>query len=60
MGFKYLVEKHAREGMMVYMLWDGIQKSNHLLPNELFKKRKMRAYYFEMLVKNEGVIIDSC
>jgi hypothetical protein len=26
--------------MMVQMIWDEILKSNHLLPNELFKYKK--------------------
>jgi hypothetical protein len=40
MGFKYLVEEHAKKGMMVQTLCDGILKSNHLLSNELFEQRK--------------------
>jgi hypothetical protein len=31
--------KHVGKGMMVYMLQDKILKLNHLLSNELFKKR---------------------
>jgi hypothetical protein len=41
MGFKYLVEKHVGNNMMVQMLQDGILKLNHLLFNELFKRRKI-------------------
>jgi hypothetical protein len=37
MGFKHPIEKHVGKGMMVYMLQDGILKSNHLLLDELFK-----------------------
>jgi hypothetical protein len=40
MGFKYHVREHARKGMMVQMLQDGILKLNHLLPNEMFKRKK--------------------
>jgi hypothetical protein len=40
MGFKYLVKEHAREGMMMQTLQNGILKMNHLLSNELFKKWK--------------------
>jgi hypothetical protein len=40
MGFKYHVRKHARKGMMVQMFQDGILKVNHLLPNEMFKRKK--------------------
>jgi hypothetical protein len=39
MALRYFVEEHAREGMMVQTLQDGILKSNHLLLNELFKKK---------------------
>jgi hypothetical protein len=37
MGLKCLIEEHARKGMMVQMLRDGILKLNHLLFDELFK-----------------------
>jgi len=40
MGFKYLVGEHIEEGMMVQTLQDGILMSNHLLLNELFKRKK--------------------
>jgi hypothetical protein len=40
MGFKYFVRKHVGKGMMVQMFQDRILKSNHLLPNELFKGKK--------------------
>jgi hypothetical protein len=39
MGFRYFIEEHVGKGMMVQMLQDGILKSNHLLPNELFKQK---------------------
>jgi hypothetical protein len=42
MGLKYFVKKYVGNGMMVQMLQDGILKLNHLLPNEMFK-RKTRA-----------------
>jgi hypothetical protein len=43
MGFKYFVEEHAKEGMVVQTLQDGILKSNHLLFDELFKRKKTHA-----------------
>jgi hypothetical protein len=43
MGFKYPIGEHVGKGMMVQMLQDGILKSNHLLPNELFKRKKVCA-----------------
>jgi hypothetical protein len=36
----YPIEKHVKEGMMVQMYQNGILKSNHLLLNELFKRKK--------------------
>jgi hypothetical protein len=42
MGLKYPIEKHAKKGMMVQTLQDGILKLKHLLPNELFKWKKTR------------------
>ncbi len=52
MGLRNYVGEHVEEGMMVYTFQDGILKSNHLLPNELFKKRSlyMLAYENQMLV----------
>jgi hypothetical protein len=43
MGFKYLIKKHVKKGMMVQTLQDGILKLNHLLFDELFKGKKTRA-----------------
>jgi len=40
MGFRHFVKKYVGEGMMVKMFQDGILKLNHLLLNELFKRRK--------------------
>jgi hypothetical protein len=40
MGFKYPIKKHAKKGMMVQMLQNENLKTNHLLPNELFKWKK--------------------
>ncbi len=43
MGFKYLVgERYVGKGMMVQMLGDGILKLNHVLLDELFKRKKTR------------------
>jgi len=43
MGLRYFVEKHAREVMIVQTLQGGILKSNHLLLDELFKRKKTHA-----------------
>jgi hypothetical protein len=43
MGLRYFVKEHVRESMMVQTLQDGIMKSNHLLPDELFKRKKTHA-----------------
>jgi hypothetical protein len=40
MGLKYPITEHAKKGIMVQMLQDGILKLNHLLFDELFKQRK--------------------
>jgi hypothetical protein len=40
MGFKYLIRKHAKKGMMVQTLQNGNLKMNHLLSDELFKRRE--------------------
>jgi hypothetical protein len=40
MGFKYLVKEYVEKGMMAQMFQDGILKSNHLLLDELFKRKK--------------------
>jgi hypothetical protein len=40
--FKYLVRKHVGESMMMQTLRDGVFKLNHLLFDELFKRRKTR------------------
>jgi hypothetical protein len=40
MGFRYIVKKHVKKGMMVQMFQDGILKLNHLLFDELFKWKK--------------------
>jgi hypothetical protein len=37
---KYSIGEHVGKGMMMQTFWDGILKSNHLLPNEMFKWRK--------------------
>ncbi len=42
MGVRYLDEKHVGKGMTMYTLQDGILKLNHLLPDELFKKKNIR------------------
>jgi hypothetical protein len=42
-ALKYFVIKNVGKGMMVQMLQDGILKSNHLLFDELFKRRKIHA-----------------
>jgi hypothetical protein len=39
-GFIYPIEEHAKKGMMMQTLQNGILKLNHLLPNELFNGRK--------------------
>ncbi len=44
MGHMYPIEKHIKEGMMVQTFQNGILKSNHLLPNELFKKKNTHAH----------------
>jgi len=65
MGFRYLIEKHVSKGMMVQMFQNGILKSNHLLPNELFQKKTHtqvgsgRRTNVEMLLEKKGVIIYS-
>jgi hypothetical protein len=43
MSFKYPIETHVKNGMMVQTFQDGILKLNHLLPNELFKQKKTQA-----------------
>jgi hypothetical protein len=43
MGIKYLIEKHAGNGMMEYMLQDRILKLNQLSLDKLFKWMKTRA-----------------
>jgi hypothetical protein len=40
MGFKYPIIEYVEKGMMVQTLQDGILKSNHLLSNELFKRKE--------------------
>ncbi len=68
MSFIYPIEKHVEKSMMVQMLQDGILKSNHLLHDELFKKRKTHTSWgwskiiccFEMLLENECVVVNSC
>jgi hypothetical protein len=40
MGFKYPIGKHFEKGMMVHTPQDGILKLNHLLFDELFKRKK--------------------
>jgi hypothetical protein len=40
MGFKYPIEKHVKKGMMMQIISDKILKLNHLLLDELFKKKK--------------------
>ncbi len=37
---KYPIGKHAKKGMMVQMFQNGILKMNHLLFDELFKRRE--------------------
>jgi hypothetical protein len=39
MGLKYPIEKHVKKGMMVQTFQNGILKMNHLLSNELYKKK---------------------
>jgi hypothetical protein len=43
MRLRYFVEKHARKVMIVQTLQGGILKSNHLLLDELFKRKKTHA-----------------
>jgi hypothetical protein len=40
MGFRYPVEEHARKGMIVKMLQDGILKLNHFFFDKLFKQNE--------------------
>jgi hypothetical protein len=40
--FRYFIREHVKKDMMAQTIQDGILKSNHLLPNELFNLRKMR------------------
>jgi hypothetical protein len=40
MGLKYPIEKHVKKGVMVQMLQNGILKMNHLLLNELFRRKE--------------------
>ncbi len=42
MDVRYLDGKHVGNGMMVYTPQDEILKLNHLLPDELFKKKNTR------------------
>jgi hypothetical protein len=40
MGLRYFVGKHVKKGMMVQILQNGTIKSNYLLLDEMFKKKK--------------------
>jgi len=40
MDLKYPIREHAKKGVMEQTFQDGILKLNHLLPNELFKRKK--------------------
>jgi hypothetical protein len=40
MGFKYPIGEHVKKVMMVQTFQEGILKLNHLLPNELFKRKR--------------------
>jgi hypothetical protein len=40
MDFKYPIKKHVKKGMMVEMFWNGILKMNHMLSDELFKRKE--------------------
>jgi len=44
MDFKSPIEKHVKKGMMVQMFQNGILKMNHLLFDELFKRKETRSY----------------
>ncbi len=63
MSLRYPIENHVGKGMIVQMLQDGTLKLNHLLPDELFKRKKTCtnwgqqkiACHLEVLLKKEGV-----
>jgi hypothetical protein len=67
MGFKYLVEEHVGMGTM-QMLLNGIIKLNHLLFNELFKRKKTFVcwgqykikHHLEVLLEREAIVVDLC
>jgi hypothetical protein len=40
MGFKYFIKEHVGKCMMLQMLQDSILESNHLLFDELLKRKK--------------------
>ncbi len=41
MDLKYLIEEHAKKGMMVQTFQNGILKLKHLLFDEFFKRKKI-------------------
>ncbi len=45
MGFKSPIGKHVKEGMMMQMFQNGILKMNHLLFDELFKRKETCSYW---------------
>jgi hypothetical protein len=68
MGLRYPIGEHAKKGMMVQTLQDGILKLNHLLSNELFKWRKACTgwrwskitCHLEMLLEKKCIVVDFC
>jgi mannitol/fructose-specific phosphotransferase system IIA component (Ntr-type) len=44
MGFRYFIKEHVGKCMMVQMLQYGILESNHLLFDELLKRKKTHKY----------------
>jgi hypothetical protein len=43
MDLKYPIKKHVKKGMMVQMFQNGVLKMNHMLFNELLKRKETRS-----------------